>query len=61
MSPEQIARPVELRAGGWFVIDEERGWSGPWRTEAAAQASARFDYGEAHRLDRPIISEGAGQ
>lgn len=39
---------VERRMGGWFVIDEgPRGWSGPWRTEAAANLAMVGKYKEA--------------
>jgi hypothetical protein len=46
------AAPVERRHGGWFIVDEINGWSGPWKTEAAALAACNGDYDEAHRLER---------
>jgi hypothetical protein len=49
-----IERKVELRRGGWFVIDEVRGWSGPWKTEQAAKAAARHAYGEAHDIEKAV-------
>ena len=44
--------PIERRAGGWFILDDENGWSGPWRSSDAAEAARRGDYAEAHRLQR---------
>ena len=46
------ARAIERRRGGFFVIDDVDGWSGPWRTEAAAQAAERGDYDTAQQLHR---------
>lgn len=53
-APES-ARRVEQRRGGWFVIPPEGGsedWSGPWKTEAAANLALAGDYDGAHALER---------
>ena len=44
---------IELRRGGWFVINEgPRDWSGPWKTERAAKLAAQERWDEAHRAER---------
>lgn len=54
-----MTRPVELRRGGWFVIDEIKGCSGPWATEKAAQLAEQGRYDEAHAEERRHRTQGS--
>lgn len=38
---------IERRAGGYFVCFVNGGWSGPWRTERAAEFARDHDYASA--------------
>jgi hypothetical protein len=48
---DEVGR-IELRRGGWFVIYETKDWSGPWRTDQAAELALVGKYEEAQKLER---------